>query len=167
LRLITNIGTSSSYCMPAFGAALGPEAVGLFASDKLDSEYVDPAGLTPSGRVLLHRARTAYEGRYHEEMSAAALAGFSSAWALFHMVLPAAGAMTPEAAATAALQMRVPVGDLPNGSGLAFAPPGTSDPGANLRAMSVIWEWVRPGVRAVVWPQRFATAPIAPIRIEP
>jgi len=167
LRLITNIGTSSSYCMPAFGAALGPEAVGLFASDKLDSEYVDPAGLTPSGRVLLDRARTAYEGRYHEEMSAAALAGFSSAWALFHMVLPAAGAMTPEAAATAALQMRVPVGDLPNGSGLAFAPPGTSDPGANLRAMSVIWEWVRPGVRAVVWPQRFATAPIAPIRIEP
>ena len=167
LPLITNIGTSSSYCMPAFGAALGPEAVGLFASDKLDIEYVDPAGLTPSGRVLLHRARTAYEGRYHEEMSAAALAGFSSAWALFHMVLPAAGAMTPEAAATAALQMRVPVGDLPNGSGLAFAPPGTSDPGANLRAMSVIWEWVRPGVRAVVWPQRFATSPIAPIRIEP
>ena len=44
---------------------------------------------------------------------------------------------------------------------------GTADPGANLRAMSVIWEWVRPGVRAVVWPQRFATAPIAAIRIEP
>jgi len=167
LRLITNIGTSSSYCMPAFGAALGREAVGLFSSDKLDSEYVDPAGLTPSGRVLLDRARTAYEGRYHEEMSAAALAGFSSAWALLHMVLPAAGAMTPEAVAQGALQLRVPIGELPNGSRLAFAPPGGVDPGANLRAMSVIWEWVRPGVRAVVWPQRFATAPIAAIRIEP
>jgi hypothetical protein len=82
-------------------------------------------------------------------------------------VLPAADAMTPEAAAAAALRMRVPIGDLPNGSGLAFAPPGAADPGANLRAMSVIWEWVRPGVRAVVWPQRFATAPIAAIRIEP
>ncbi len=140
LRLITNIGTSSSYCMPAFGAALGREAVGLFSSDKLDSEYVDPAGLTPSGRVLLDRARTAYEDRYHEEMSAAALAGFSSAWALFHMVLPAAGAMTPEAVAQGALQLRVPIGELPNGSGLAFAPPGSVDPGANLRAMSVIWE---------------------------
>ena len=167
LRLITNIGTSSSYCMPAFGAALGHEAVGLFSSDKLDSEYVDPAGLTPSGRVLLDRASTAYVGRYHKEMSAAALAGFSAAWALFHMVLPAAEQMTPEAAAAAALRMRVPIGELPNGSGLAFAPPGSPDPGANLRAMSVIWEWVRPGVRAVVWPQRFATAPIAAIRIEP
>jgi len=100
-------------------------------------------------------------------MSAAALAGFSAAWALFHIVLPAADQMTPEAAAAAALQMRVPIGELPNGSGLAFAPPGSLDPGANLRAMSVIWEWVRPGVRAVVWPQRFATAPIAAIRIEP
>jgi hypothetical protein len=35
----------------------------------------------------------------------------------------------------------------------------------NLRATSVIWEWVSPGERAVVWPPRFATTPVDPIRI--
>jgi len=29
--LVANIGTSSSYCLPAFGEQLGPQAVGLFA----------------------------------------------------------------------------------------------------------------------------------------
>jgi branched-chain amino acid transport system substrate-binding protein len=165
LRLVTNIGTSSSYCMPAFGAALGRDAVGLFSSDKLDSEYVDPHGLTAAGREIFDRAREAYEDRYGEEMSAAALAGFSAAWALFDQVLLAAPSITPSDVAATALATRMPVGSLPNGSGLAFAPPGSPDPGANLRAMSVIWEWVKPRVRAVVWPQRFATAPIAAIRI--
>jgi branched-chain amino acid transport system substrate-binding protein len=165
LRLVTNIGTSSSYCMPAFGAALGRDAVGLFSSDKLDSEYVDPQGLTAAGREIFDRARDAYEDRYGEEMSAAALAGFSAAWALFDLVLPAAPSITPLDVAATALGTRAPVGSLPNGSGLAFAPPGSPDPGANIRAMSVIWEWVKPRVRAVVWPERFATAPIAAIRI--
>jgi branched-chain amino acid transport system substrate-binding protein len=167
LHLLSNIGTSSSYCMPAFGLTLRADAVGLFASDKLDGEYVNPAGLTPAGRALLDRARNAYEAAYHTDMSAAALAGFSSAWALFSSVLPAAASTTPEAVAVAARSVRIPVGGLPNGSGLAFAGAGSSDPGANLRAMSVIWEWVRPGVRAVVWPPRFATSPVEPIRIVP
>jgi branched-chain amino acid transport system substrate-binding protein len=165
LRLVTNIGTSSSYCMPAFGAALGRDAVGLFSSDKLDSEYVDPQGLTATGREVFDRAKDVYEERYGQEMSAAALAGFAAAWALFHLVLPAAPSITPGEVAATALATRAPVGSLPNGSGLEFAPPGSPDPGANLRAMSVIWEWVKPRVRAVVWPERFATAPIAAIRI--
>jgi len=128
---------------------------------------VNPAGLTPAGRDLLDRARNAYEAAYHTDMSAAALAGFSAAWALFHTVMPAATDLTPEAVATAARAARIPTGGLPNGSGLAFAGPGTADPGANLRAMSVIWEWVRSGVRAVVWPPRFATSPVEPLRIVP
>jgi branched-chain amino acid transport system substrate-binding protein len=165
LPLVANIGTSSSYCMPAFGRTLGADAVGVYASDKLDSEYVDPSGLTPSGRAIYRRASEAYEDRYGREMSAAALAGFSSAWALLHDVLPAAGEPTPSSVAEAALRTRLPIGSLPNGSGLAFGAPGTPDAGANLRAMSVIWEWVAPGERAVVWPPRFATDPVDPIRI--
>jgi hypothetical protein len=58
----------------------------------------------------------------------------------------------------------VPRGDLPNGSGLAFGPPGGPDAGANLRAASVIWEWTRVNRREVTWPPQFATAPIAAIR---
>ncbi len=165
LPLVANIGTSSSYCMPAFGKRLGPDAVGLFASDKLDGEYVDPAGLTKSGRMLLHEARETYEQRYDAEMSAAALAGFSAAWALFDSVMPAAADDTPGSIATAAMATRLPIGSLPSGSGLAFGAPGTARAGMNLRATSVIWEWVASGKRAVVWPPRFATTQVEPIRI--
>jgi hypothetical protein len=53
--------------------------------------------------------------------------------------------------------MHLPLGTLPNGSGLRFAPPGGPDPGSNLRAATVIWEWTAVDRRAVVWPPRFAT----------
>jgi len=165
LPLVANIGTSSSYCMPAFGKRLGPDAVGLYASDKLDGEYVDPAGLTPDGRTMLREARDAYEQRYDTEMSAAALAGFSASWALFYDVMPTADGVSPAAIASAAMATRLPIGSLPSGSGLAFGAPGTPRAGMNLRATSVIWEWVASGKRAVVWPPRFATTPVDPIRI--
>ncbi|HEY3023510.1 MAG TPA: ABC transporter substrate-binding protein, partial [Actinomycetota bacterium] len=132
LPLLVNIGTSSSYCMPEFGAALQGEAVGLFASDKPDADAIDASGLTQEARDLLERARSAYRSRYHAQMTAPALAGFSAAWALFHTVMPAASELTPEAVAAQALRARIPPGGLPNGSGLEFSPPGATDPGANL-----------------------------------
>jgi branched-chain amino acid transport system substrate-binding protein len=167
LPLLVNIGTSSSYCMPEFGAALQGEAVGLFASDKPDADAIDASGLTQEARDLLERARSAYRSRYHAQMTAPALAGFSAAWALFHTVMPAASEFTPEAVAAQALRARIPPGGLPNGSGLEFSPPGATDPGANLLAATVIWEWLGVERRAVVWPQQFATAAIRPISIAP
>ena len=167
LPLLVNIGTSSSYCMPEFGAALQGQAVGLFASDKPDADAIDTSGLTQEARDLLERARSAYRSRYHAEMSAPALAGFSAAWALFHTVMPAASELTPEAVAAQALRARIPPGGLPNGSGLEFSPPGATDPGANLLAATVIWEWLGVERRAVVWPRQFATTAIRPISIGP
>ena len=41
-----------------------------------------------------------------------------------------------------------------------LAPPGSPDAGDNRAATSVIWEWVAPGQRAVVWPAAFATQPL-------
>jgi branched-chain amino acid transport system substrate-binding protein len=167
LHLVANIGTSSSYCMPAFGAALGRDAVGLFASDKPDSDALDTSGLRPSARALLRRASDAFRARYGQEMSAPALAGFSAAWALFHDIMPAAARITTEDVAAQALRTRISAGGLPNGSGLELAPRGSPDPGGNLRAASVIWEWTGVGRRAVVWPPAFATTSIDPIPIEP
>jgi branched-chain amino acid transport system substrate-binding protein len=167
LRLLVNIGNSSSYCMPRFGALLGRDALGLFASDKPDADAINMSGLTPEARALLKRAGAAYRDRYGADMSAAALAGFSAAWALFHTVMPGAEQLTPRSAAAAALRARIPAGGLPNGSGLEFAPPGSTDPGANLRAATVIWEWLTVGWRAVVWPRQFATDDIRPIPILP
>jgi branched-chain amino acid transport system substrate-binding protein len=164
LPLLASIGTSSSYCMPEFGARLGRDALGLFASDKPDTHGINPHGLTQQGRALLERADGAYQAAYGESMSAAALAGFSGAWALFHHVLPVARSLAPADVAAAARAARVPRGGLPNGSGLAFGAPGGPDAGANLRAASVIWEWTELNRREVTWPPQFATAPIAAIR---
>ena len=163
LPLLASIGTSSSYCMPEFGALLGRDAVGLFASDKPDTHGINPSGLAPDARALLDRADAAYREANGHSMSAAALAGFSGAWALFRHVLPEASSLDPADVAAAARRARVPAGGLPNGSGLEFAPPGGADAGANLRAASVIWEWTEVNRREVTWPPQFATAPIATI----
>jgi branched-chain amino acid transport system substrate-binding protein len=167
LHLVASIGTSSSYCMPEFGAALGRDAVGLFASDKPYEDALNTDGLTPEARDLLARAGGAYRDRYGSQMSAAALAGFSGAWALFRGAMPMAASVTPSGVAAAARSMRIPQGGLPNGSGIAFGAPGTPDAGANLRAASVIWEWVGVGREVVVWPPRFAESEIRPIELTP
>ena len=161
--VLAGIGTSSSYCMPAFGERLGEDAVGLFASDKPDANALNTDGLLPEARALLERAEAAYRERFGGGMSAAALAGFSGAWALLHDVLPLASAATPSAVADAATRVDLPTGSLPNGSGLRFGPAGTVTAGANVRAESVIWQWTEPGEHWVVWPERLATYAIETI----
>ena len=165
LDVMVGIGTSSSYCMPAFGSTLGKDAVGLFASDKPASNALNERGLTPDGRALLDRASAVYAHRFGGPMSAAALAGFSGAWALLHDVLSAAPQPTPAAVATAANAIDLPLGSLPNGSGLRFGRPGTVTAGANELATSVVWQWQSPGANAVVWPPRYATSLIE--RLDP
>lgn len=158
--LVANIGTSSSYCLPAFGEQLGPQAVGLFASDKPDGDILKASNLTPEAASALEWGGAEYSRRYGGPMTAAALTGFAGGWALFHHVLPAARALTPKAIGDAARSIELPVGALPNGSGLAFGRPGGAGAGENLRALSVIWEWTAPNTRSVVWPPSYATSPI-------
>jgi branched-chain amino acid transport system substrate-binding protein len=162
VKLLANIGTSSSYCMPAFGATLGEDAVGVYASDKPSASTINPDGLRPDARALLLRANDAYDAAWDEDMSPAALAGFSAAWAFFTDVLPAAASLAPADVAAAARSIDLPRGSLPNGSGLRFGAPDTPDAGDNVAAASVIWEWVSPGEAAVIWPPAFATEPIDP-----
>ena len=158
--LLAAIGTSSSYCMQAFGDALGPDAVGLFASDKPDAADVNASALTPEGRRMLDWVSKRYEARWHEPMGAAALSGFSNAYALFVHVLPAAGNLSVPSVAKAALSVKLPQGSLANGGGLDVAPPGSVDAGANRRPAGVIEEWVAPGKKVTVWPPAFAERPV-------
>jgi branched-chain amino acid transport system substrate-binding protein len=151
--LLANIGTSSSYCMPQFGARLGPEAVGVYASDKPDGDILRTGSLKPEAVKALEWARTQYRSRYGGDMPAPSLAGFAGAWALFHDVLPKTNGRSASAIAAAAHSVSLAPGSLPNGSGLLFGPDGD-----NSRALTVIWKWIAPGKRAVVWPPAFATA---------
>jgi ABC-type branched-subunit amino acid transport system substrate-binding protein len=165
LDLRAMIGTSSSYCMPAFGRALGDDAIGVFASDKPDEETLGTQGLSADAAALLRRAGSAYEDRYGEKMSAAALAGFSAGWALFHDVLPAAADSSPSAVASAARAVDIPMGGLPNGSGLRFGTAGAADADTNLRAASVVEQWVGADEPVIVWPERFVSHPIEPVEL--
>jgi branched-chain amino acid transport system substrate-binding protein len=158
--LLSAIGTSSSYCMQAFGNALGPDAVGLFASDKPDAADVNASALTPEGRRMLDWASKRFQAVWHEPMGAAALSGFSNAYALLAHVLPAAGNLSVPSVAKAALSVKLPQGSLANGGGLDLAPPGSVDAGANRRSAGVIEEWVAPGKKATVWPPAFAEHPV-------
>ncbi|MCU1461019.1 MAG: putative Leu/Ile/Val-binding protein 8 [Acidimicrobiales bacterium] len=160
LPLLASVGTSSGYCMPDFGAALGPSAVGLFASDKPDGDTIKVAALLPDARSELAWAKAQYEKRWHDELYAPVLAGFASTWALLHHVLPHAASLAPADVAAAALATHLPIGTLANGSGIDFPPPGQPDAGENRAAASVIGEWVAPGRMKVVWPPAFATDPI-------
>jgi len=159
--LLASIGTSSSYCMPQFGAQLDDQAVGLFASDKPDAAHVNAAALNAEGRAALQWVIARYQQRWHEAMSAPALSGFSSAYALLVHILPVARSAGVDQVAAAALATKLPAGSLANGGGLDLAPPSAGDAGNNRQAASVIWEWTAPNTRAVVWPPAFATHPIA------
>lgn len=161
--LVASIGTSSSFCHPQFGQRLGPLAVGMFASDKPDQAHVRPDALEPEGRRTLAWASARYQRRYGKTMSAEALGGFSNGYSLLAHVLPAAASFDPHAVARSALATKLPRGVLANGGGLDLAPPGAPDEGENRRAAGVIWEWVAPGERAVVWPALFATHAIEPL----
>jgi branched-chain amino acid transport system substrate-binding protein len=158
--LIATIGTSSSHCMPEYGRALGADAVGVFASDKPDGDVVRMDRLSPQAASALRWAQAEYRRRHGGGMSSPALSGFAGGVALMGHVLPAARDVTPAAVADGARRVRLPAGSLPNASGLAFGSSGSPEQGANLRATTVIWEWIRPNTRAVVWPAAFATHPI-------
>ena len=163
--LKASIGTSSSYCMPSFAAALGPAAVGLFASDKPSGAEVRLDALSAAARKELAWARAEYRKRHNEEMSPAALSGFANTWALVGHVLPASPSLEPAAVAATARTVKLAQGGLPNGAGLDFGGADAVDAGENRGAVSVIWQWVDAKTQAVVWPPAFATRPLQAIPI--
>ena len=164
--LAVNLGTSSSYCMPEFGQRLGPDAVGVYASDKPDAAAVRPDALSPEGQAALSWVAPRYRALYHVAMSSHALSGFSNAYALFEHVLPVARRADPAAVAAAAQRVKLPIGTLANGGGMDIAPLGAPDAGNNRNAAGVVEEWVAPGQMDVVWPLAFATHAISYVPID-
>ncbi len=153
IRLKGAIGTSSAFCMPAFGEQLGPDAVGVYAADKPDAN-ISPAALSPAGRALLAQAKAAYGSR---PMEIPSVAGFVGGWTLFHDVLPrVTGAVTADSVRAAALGVDVPAGDSINGGGVRFAGPDALDQGQNTRAAAVVGQWQAGDVMKVVYPAAYA-----------
>ena len=103
-----------------------PIAVGTFATDKPDGGVLNEQGLTAEGRRPAAPGRGRVPGavpRRHERAGAGRVLGGVGAVPRRH----AGGRRrsTRTSIADAALAVRLPMGTLPNGSGLEFARPGT------------------------------------------
>lgn len=159
VKLRAAVGTSSAWCMPAFGQALGAEAIGVYAADKPD-DSVNPSVLDPDGRALLAQARAAYASLSGKPaMGIPAVAGFVGGWTLFHDVLPSVGPdVTPDQIRAAAYRVDVPYGRAINGGGVQFALSDTYNGGQNRRAAAVVGQWQAAGVMRVVYPSGYAAA---------
>jgi len=158
------VGTSSAFCMPAFGAQLGRDAIGVYAADKPDG-HINPSALSVGGRGLLARAQAAYaRANRGAAMTIPAVAGFVGAWTLLHDVLGRlTGPLTPDAIRAAALGVDVPIGDEINGGGVKFGPAGSLDQGQNTRAAAVIGQWQGLMNMQTVWPAAYATSTPLPL----
>jgi branched-chain amino acid transport system substrate-binding protein len=149
------IGSTMAQCVPDFGAMLGADAIGVFASDRPPQGF-NPGALTATGKGTYDRFSAAYRREFGSEPTEEALAGFGAAWALFHYVMPGAHDLSPVALAASARSLDLPAGTLANGAGIKFSTTAESM-GQNTRAASVIWQWQ--GVRhsVTVYPPVFAT----------
>ena len=149
------IGTTMAQCVPDFGAMLGADAIGVFASDRPPHGF-NPGALNPTGLALYTRFAAAYRQRAGTDPTEESLAGFSAAWTLFHYVMSASHDSSATGLAAAAQTLDLPAGTLANGAGVRFA----STPealGQNLRAASVIWQWQGVRQSVTVYPPVFAT----------
>jgi branched-chain amino acid transport system substrate-binding protein len=156
------VGTSSAFCMPAFGERLGREAIGVFAADKPDDQVKETA-LSAGARRLLEQARAAYRTETGQaSMPIGAVAGFVGGWTFFHDILGGVkGGVSSETLRAAAFAVDVPTGGAINGGGIKFAPAGAPDAGQNQRAAAVVAQWQAGPAMKVVYPPSYARANIA------
>lgn len=151
------MGTTMAQCYPQFGAALGSDAIGVFASDRPDAGF-NPHALDASAHALYQRFAAAWRSDTGRAPTEEGIAGFSAAWVLFADVLHTT-APSPSAIATAARRLDLPLGSLPNGAGVSFRA-DSAHLGQNLRAASVIWQWQGVRQSVVVWPGAYATGAV-------
>ena len=151
-------GTTMAQCYANFGTVLGPDAVGVFASDRPEHDF-NPGALDATARAVYDRFAAAWRQQTGRAASEEGIAGFSSAWALFADALPRAPGGAPADIAAAARSLNLASGSLPNGAGILFSS-SPSELGQNLRAASVIWQWQAVRHSVVVWPAAYATGTV-------
>lgn len=154
------VGASSAYSGIDLARALGAGIVGLYAVDKPDAG-INTKGLTPAARSLRLQVSEAFQTRFHEPVSSAALAAFVSAWVLFHEILTRASSLSQAGIWTAAMGVDLPVGSEVDGSGVKFAPVDAADAGQNTRAAATVSLWTAATARVTVYPASLAAPPVA------
>lgn len=154
LQVKAFIGTTMAQCTD-FGAALGADAVGVFASDRPEYGF-NQSALSGAARTLFARFAAAWSKHRSGAPTEEGISGFSAAWALFADAMPGASRLDAHGIAASARALDLPDGSLPNGAGLLFSHQA-GQLGQNTRAAADIWQWQAPQQYAVVWPATYAT----------
>lgn len=159
VRVGALIGSTMAECGPEFGAELGDDAIGVFASDRPPHGF-NASALSGDARAAYNRLATDYQLRFGVVPGEEPISSYSATWALVHYVMPAATTLDPEGIAAAANGVDLASGDLPNGAGLKFSRVA-ADRGQNTRAASVVWQWQSLRHSVTVWPPVLATGRVA------
>ncbi len=157
LHVVAFIGTTMAQCTN-FGAALGADAVGVFASDRPEYGFNDIA-LSGSAKTLYKRFAGAWRQESGQDPTEEAISGFTAAWTLFGSVLHGVSQLNAQSIAAEARAIDLPTGSLPNGAGVLFST-APDQLGQNVRAAADIWQWQALRHYVVVWPATYATGHI-------
>lgn len=152
------VAVTGGYSNPDLRDAIGNAVLGIFVSEF--PPRVNPNILKPETR----EAADEFYKRYNTAMGRApaghASASFSGLWGLFTEVFPKAKTFEPDELREIALGLDLPIGALPNGSGIKFTnndwSPEPKDAGQNLRAAIGVWQWQTTGNNEV-YPKELAT----------
>src|SRR5699024_193146 len=109
-----------------------------------------PRALTPEMRKMEQEFQRRYEQKYGQKPDLIATLAFSSAYILFHDVIPKAGGTDPDKIRKAALSLDKPVGSTLVGWGVQF-----NETGQNTRAAMSVMQW-QDGKLVVIYPESFS-----------
>jgi branched-chain amino acid transport system substrate-binding protein len=153
------IGVSAGYSNPDLRDSIGDIVNGIFVSDF--ATKVNPKALSPETLKVAEEFFKRYDDKMKRPPAGHASAAFAATWALFTEVLAKSTTFQPDELREIALKLDLPVGSLPNGSGIKFTnndwATDPKDAGQNLRAAIGVWQWQKTGNNQV-FPKNISTS---------
>jgi branched-chain amino acid transport system substrate-binding protein len=152
------VAVTGGYSNPDLRDAIGNSVLGIFVSEF--PPRVNPHILKPETREAAEEFYKRYNAAMGRAPAGHASASFSGLWGLFTEVFPKAKTFEPDELRKIALSLDLPIGSLPNGSGIKFTnndwAPEPKDAGQNLLAAIGVWQWQTTGNNEV-YPKQLAT----------
>ncbi|NGM88730.1 ABC transporter substrate-binding protein [Parapusillimonas sp. SGNA-6] len=152
------VAVTGGYSNPDLRDAIGNSVLGIFVSEF--PPRVNPHILKPETREAAEEFYKRYSAAMGRAPAGHASASFSGLWGLFTEVFPKAKTFEPDELREIALSLDLPIGSLPNGSGIKFTnndwAPEPKDAGQNLLAAIGVWQWQTTGNNEV-YPKQLAT----------
>lgn len=152
------VAVTGGYSNPDLRDAIGNAVHGIFVSEF--PPRVNPNILKPETREAADEFYKRYNAAMGRAPAGHASASFSGLWGLFTEVFPKAKTFEPDELREIALGLDLPIGTLPNGSGIKFTnndwAPELKDAGQNLLAAIGVWQWQTTGNNEV-YPKELAT----------